>query len=118
MKPIVRKTKRVKRNSLQRRLKWNLKFKILENVYSISIKVVTMHRCIAILGPPIRVLYRDVSIAIRITIRIKYRDPCIAISGPYHDATSGRITLCQRCGDNACVAIRVSIPPPAARRSI
>ena len=52
-----------------------------------------MHRCIAILGPAIRVLYRDLSIAIRIAIhiaiRIKYRDQCIAITDTYDDATSG-----------------------------
>ena len=52
-----------------------------------------MHRCIAILGPAIRVLYRDLSIAIRIAIRITicitYRDQCIAIRDTYHDATSG-----------------------------
>ena len=52
-----------------------------------------MHRCIAILGPAIRVLYRDLSIAIRIAIhiaiRIKYRDQCIVIRDTYHDVTSG-----------------------------
>ena len=52
-------------------------------------RVVTMHRCIAILGPAIRVLYRDLSIAIRIAIRITYRDQCIATRHTYHDATSG-----------------------------
>ena len=35
-----------------------------------AIRVVTMHRCIAILGPTIRVLYRDLCIAIRIAIHI------------------------------------------------
>ena len=80
-----------------------------------------MHRCIAILGPTIRVLYRDLSIAIRIVIRIAihitYRDQCIAYVI--------RITMPQEAHhvmstlrDNACIAIRVSIPPPAARRSI
>ena len=54
-----------------------------------------MHRCIAILGP-----------AIRTTIRIKYRDQCIAIRDTHHVMSTLR--------DNACVAIRVSIPPPAA----
>ena len=72
-----------------------------------------MHRCIAILGPPISVLYRDLSI----TIRIKYRDSCIAISDPYHDATSGASRYV-----NAAVTTHVSqyeYPyPPAARRSI
>ena len=48
-----------------------------------------MHRCIAILGSAIRVLYRDLSIAIRITICITYRDQCMAIRDTYHDATNG-----------------------------
>ena len=56
-----------------------------------------MHRCIAILGPAIRVLYRDLRIAIhisihisiRIAIRITYRDKCIAIRDTYCNATSG-----------------------------
>ena len=33
----------------------------------LTTRVVTIHRCIAILGPTIRVLYRDLSIAIHIT---------------------------------------------------
>ena len=43
-----------------------------------------MHRCIAILGPEIHVLYRDLSIAILIAIRITYRDQCIPIRDTYH----------------------------------
>ena len=38
------------------------------------VRVAAMHRCIAILGQAIRVLYRNISIAIR---------------DMYHDATSG-----------------------------
>ena len=52
-----------------------------------------------------------IHIAIRIVIRIKYRDQCIAIPQAARHVMS---TL----RDNACVAIRVSIPPAAARRSI
>ena len=51
-----------------------------------------------------------IHIAIRIAIHIKYRDQCIAIRDTHHVMSTLR--------DNACVAIRVSIPPPAARRSI
>ena len=58
-------------------------------ITDVKARVVTMHRCIAIFGPAIRVLYRDLSIAIRIAIRITYRDQCIAIRDTYHDATSG-----------------------------
>ena len=47
------------------------------------------------------------SIAIRIAIRINYRDQCIAIRDTYHDPTSAHhVMLTLR--DNACVAIRVS----------
>ena len=74
-----------------------------------------MHRCIAILGPAIHVLYRDLSIAICIAIRIvtSVSRYVIRITIPQaaHHVTS---TL----GDNACIAIRVSIQPPAAGRSI
>ena len=74
-----------------------------------------MHRCIAIFGPAIRVLYRDLSIAIRIAIRIAYRDQCIAIRITMPQAAYHVMPMLR---ENACIAIRVSIPPPAARRSI
>ena len=76
-----------------------------------------MHRCIAILGPAIRVLYRDqvsryisryVSSIVTSVSRYVIR---ITIPQAAHHVMS---TL----RDNACVAIRVSIPPPAARPSI
>ena len=68
-----------------------------------------MHRCIAIptWAGDTRIVSRP-SIAIRITIRIKYRDQCIAIRDTHHVMSTLR--------DDACVAIRVSIPPPAATR--
>ena len=58
---------------------------MVSEIHTVSVRVVTMHRCIAILGPAIRVLYRDLSIA----IRIAYRDQCIAIRHAYHVATNG-----------------------------
>ena len=54
----------------------------------------------------------DTRIVSRPKYRDMYRDQCIAISDTYHDPTSGASTL----RDNACIAKRVSIPPPAARR--
>ena len=42
-------------------------------LYSISVKLVTIHRCITILGPAIRVSYRDPSIAILIFFNFKYQ---------------------------------------------
>ena len=41
-----------------------LGFPVMHRVHAICTKGVTMHRCIAILGPAIRVSYRDPSIAI------------------------------------------------------
>ena len=61
----------------------------LNTFIAVMCRVVTMHRCIAILGPSIRVLYRDLSIAIRI------RDQCIAIRDTYHDPTSGATHVSQ-----------------------
>ena len=78
----------------------------------VTTRVVTMHRCIAILGPTIRVLYRD--------LRDTYH---VIVTSVSRYVT--RITMPQEAHhvmstlhDNACIAIRVSIPPPAARRSI
>ena len=40
----------------------------IDKILGLHTRVVTMHRCIAILGPAIGVSYRDPSIAIRIAI--------------------------------------------------
>ena len=101
-----------------------LTIRFILTVYNSNLtRVVPMHRCID------ASMHRDTwADDTRIVSRPKYRD---TYRDTYHVIVTSvsryvtRITMPQEAHhvmstlhDNACIAIRVSIPPPAARRSI